>query len=245
MFDPALENTFVSFGLSHVIAVMVVAVICSLIIANKERLRKSSKLNVLRYTLVVLTLGQELALNIYRIAVGQWELGASLPLHLCGLGVLSSSLILLTKSEKLFQNIFFIMLIGATMALLTPSIDYNLGFPHFRFFQFFISHGLIVINFTFILFVYDYQRNIHYRLLLHNFVVLLGIAIVMLGINLLIDGNYMYLLGKPGEGTAFDLFGEWPWYIINIFFFGIPIFFHVFYLPFFIRDYRRQRQALS
>ena len=131
------------------------------------------------------------------------------------------------------------------MALITPSIEFGFNFPHYRYFQFFTSHGLIVINFTFILFVMNFQENIRYKHLLNNFFVLAGIALVLLPINLLVDGNYMYLLGKPGNGTAFDLFGEWPWYLVNIFFFGIPIFFHLFYIPFFVRDYRRKYRALA
>lgn len=244
MFDPSLENTFVTFGLSHLIAVMVIFTIIALIIINKDKIQSSRYSKWFPYILAGLTLGQEVSLNIYRIAVGQWELSTSLPLQLCGLGVLTTSLILLTKNEKIVQNVFFIMMIGATMALITPGIEYRLGFPHYRYFQFFTSHGLIVINFTYILFVFNFQKNIRYRHLLQNFIMLLIIAVILLGINLLVDGNYMYLLAKPGEGTAFDLFGEWPWYIVNIFFFGIPVFFHTFYLPFFIRDYRRRKRAL-
>lgn len=245
MFDPSLENTFVTFGLSHLFAVLIVFSLIALVIINRERLRQSKYVNHIRIGLVIATLGQEVSLNVYRIVMGEWSISTSLPLQLCGLGILTTSLILLTKSEKLFQNVFFIMMIGATMALITPGIEERLGFPHYRFFQFFVSHGLIVINFAFILFVFDFQKNIRYRHLLNSFVVLLMIAAVLLGINLLVDGNYMYLLAKPGEGTAFDLFGVWPWYIVNIFFFGIPIFFHLFYLPFFIRDYRRRKRALA
>lgn len=244
MFDPALKETFITFGTSHFVAVTIIFMIVGLIIYNKERLRESRYLNVIRYTLVLLTLGQEVSLNIYRIVMGEWVIATSLPLQLCGLGILMTSYLLITKNEKLFQHIFFVMLIGATMALITPGIEDRLGFPHYRYFQFFLSHGLIVINFTVLLFVYNWQKNIRYRLLLNNFASLLVIALVLLIINIITGGNYMYLMGKPGEGTAFDLFGEWPWYLINIFFFGIPVFFHVFYLPFFIRDYRRQKRAL-
>lgn len=244
MFNPDLENTFVSFGPSHIYAVIVVFAIMALIIVNKTKLQQPNIMKGFAYTLAGLTLLQEVSLNVYRIVVGQWELATSLPLHLCGLGVLTTSIILITKSEKLFQSVFFIMLIGAVMALLTPSVEYGYGFPHYRYFQFFTSHGLISINFTFILFVFDFQANIRYKHLLHNFIALLAIAVVILGINLLVGGNYMYLLGKPGVGTAFDLFGEWPWYLVNIFFFGIPIFFHIFYIPFFIRDYRRRKRVL-
>jgi len=81
-----------------------------------------------------------------------------------------------------------------------------------------------------------YSKCFRYKHLLNNFFVLLGIAFFAFFLNLLVDGNYLYLMGKPGEDTAFDLFGEHPWYIINIFLFGIPIFFHLFYLPFFIKN---------
>jgi len=245
MFNPNLENTFVSFGLSHMIAVMVVFSIIALIIVNRVKLRESNYFNIMRFTLATLIILQEISLSMYRISVGQWELGTSLPFHLCGLGVLSSAYILVTKNEKLFQNIFFIMLIGAVMALLTPSIEYNLGFPHYRYFQFFVSHGLIAINFTFILFVFNFQEHIRYKHLLNNFVALIVIAAIMLGVNLLTNGNYLYLMGKPGEGTALDIFGQWPWYVFNILIFGIPIFFHIFYVPFFIRDYRRKKRVLA
>jgi len=127
------------------------------------------------------------------------------------------------------------MMIGATLALLTPSIEGGFGFPHYRYFQFFTSHGLIMINFTFILFVMDYQKEMKYKYLLYNFVALAAFAAIDLVVNLLVDGNYMYLMEKPGPNTAFDLFGDHPWYLINIFIFGIPVFFHLYYLPFFIK----------
>ena len=155
MFNPDLENTFVSFGPSHVYAVVVVFSIIALLIVNQQRIRNSKYVDVLRYTLATLIILQEISLNVYRAVIGEWSIATSLPLHLCGLGVLSTAIILITKSEKLFQSVFFIMLIGAVMALLTPAIDYNLGFPHYRYFQFFTSHGLIAINFTFILFIFN------------------------------------------------------------------------------------------
>ncbi len=242
MFDPSLANTFQSYTIYHLIPVLVVFFFIFLIIFYKDKLRSWKHLTLFTYILAGLTLGQELSLNIYRIVLGQWEIATSLPLQLCGLGVLTSAYLLITKNEKVFQNVFFIMMIGATMAILTPAIEENLGFPHYRYFQFFFSHGMILINFTVLLFVYNFQKNMRYRLLLNNFIALVGIAAVMFLVNLVTGGNYLYLMGKPGEGTAFDLFGEWPWYVLNLLIFGIPIFFHLFYIPFFIRDFRRYRK---
>jgi hypothetical integral membrane protein (TIGR02206 family) len=244
MFDPDLAGTFKLFSLSHLTAAFIIFVIIALIIINRVRIRESIYFNAFRITLAILILAQEVILNIYRIVLDEWQISTSLPLQLCGLGVLTTAIVLLTKSEKLFINTFFIMMIGATMAIITPGIENQLGFPHFRFFQFFISHGLIVINFTFILFVLNFQEAVRYRHLLNNFVVLAGIAVILLGVNLLTGGNYMYLMAKPGPNTAFDLFGEHPWYLLNIFIFGIPIFFHLFYFPFFVRNYHLKKRAL-
>lgn len=245
MFNAELENTFQTFSLTHAIPVAIIFSIIGLIIYNRVSIRESRHFDTLRVGLAVMTLGQELALNIYRISFGEWSISTSLPLQLCGIAVLTTSYVLITKNETLFIRVFFIMMIGATMALITPGIEQNLGFPHFRFFQFFISHGLIVINFTFILFVMNYQKSIRYVHLLHNFISLIIIAAILAVVNILVDGNYMYLIAKPGEGTAFDLFGKHPWYLVNILLFGIPVLFHVFYLPFFVRDKLKNGKALA
>lgn len=241
MFNEIYMNTFKMYSLSHLVALFIIFTIVAMIILYKTSIRKSKYLNQIAITLAVFTIIQELSINAWRLAFNEWSLGTSLPFHLCGLGVISSSYILVKKDETLFHHIFFVMLIGAFLALITPSIDGGYGFPHFRFIQFFLAHGMIVINFTFILFVYDYQRNFKYKFLLTNALALLIIAAIMFPLNLLLDGNYLFLLRKPGEGTAFDLFGEWPFYLLNIFIFGIPIFFHIFYIPFFIKAWVLKR----
>lgn len=236
MFDPSLAGTFESYSPSHLIAVALIAIAITLVIVFREQLKTPILFNRFRIGLGVVILLQELSLNLYRIASGQWMLSTSLPLQLCGLAVLSSAYVLFSQDKKYFYYTFFVMMIGASLAVLTPAVEENLGFPHYRFFQYFFSHGMILVNFTFILFVMDYQKDMKYRYLLMNFVSLAGFALFNLVVDLLTGGNYMYLMGKPGPNTAFDLFGEHPWYLLNIFLFGIPIFFHLFYLPFFIRN---------
>ncbi len=242
MFDTSLENTFVSYSLSHLLALLLIFSIISIIIVYKRQLRNPKVFHKIRISLAIIILLQEVSLNVYRFAMDEWTLATSLPFQLCGLAVLSTAYVLLTQNKKYFYATFFVMMIGATLALLTPSIEYGLGFPHYRFFQFFFSHGMIMINFTFILFVMDYQKDMKYKYLLTNFLSLLLFALFNLIINILFNGNYMYLMAKPGPNTAFDLFGEHPWYLINIFIFGIPIFFHLFYLPFFIKYLIQRRQ---
>ncbi len=245
MFNKELEGTFQLFSLSHLMGVLVVLSLVSLVYYHRKTLKKDKYFNKVRMTLAILIILQEVSLNIYRITLGEWEISTSLPFQLCGLAVLMSAIVLLTQNKKVFLYSFFMMMIGATLALLTPGIEKQLGFPHYRFFQFFVSHGLIVINFTFILFVMGYVEDVTYKHLLYNFFTLVTIASLAAVINIIVDGNYLYLMRKPDGDTAFDLFGEWPWYLVNILLIGIPIFFHIFYLPFYIRNKLLQKNQLE
>ncbi len=245
MFNPDLENTFVMYSVSHLVTIFLAFFAVFLIIYFKEALKETKRFNFFRYLFVFLTIGQELSLNIYRVIVGEWTIAESLPFHLCGLAMIITSYVLITQNRKAFTNTFFILMIGAALAILTPAVENNLGFPHYRFFQFFFGHGMILVNFTFALFVMDFYKEIKYRHLLNNVYTVVILASFNLLVNLITGGNYMYLMGKPGEGTAFDLFGEHPWYLINIFIFGIPIFFHILYIPFFIRNIYNKKRELQ
>jgi hypothetical integral membrane protein (TIGR02206 family) len=242
MFNQDLMNTFQVFSLTHLIVALIVFFLVFLVYFNRETLKEKKYYNFFRYLFVAITLGQELSLNIYRLEMGEWMISTSLPLQLCGIAMLVTSFVLITENKKVFQYTFFILMIGASLAIITPGIENNFGFPHYRFIQFFVGHGMILINITFMLFVMEFHKDFTYKLMLWNFATLMSLAIFTFIVNVVTGGNYMYTMAKPGEGTAFDLFGEYPWYIINIFFFGVPIFFHLFYAPFFIRDWIVKRQ---
>jgi hypothetical integral membrane protein (TIGR02206 family) len=238
MFNNDLSGRFVTFGPSHLIALAVIFILSGAVIVFKETLRKNRLFDVFRYGLASMIIGQEILLNVYRATAETWTFADGLPFHLCGLAVLLSAYVLITENRKLFMNTFFIMMIGAILALLTPAINKNYGFPHFRFIQFFVSHGLITINITFILFVMDYQKEMRYVHVYKNALSLLVIVIFGFVVNLITGGNYLYIMEKPGANTAFDLFGEHPWYLVNIALFGVPVIFHLFYLPFWVRNIR-------
>lgn len=245
MFNESLQQTFQIFSWMHIFPIVIVLTICAFIIKYQEKLREPRFFNPLRYTLAFIIIFQELLLQVYRIVTGIWDVTTSLPLQLCSIGVIMSALLLVIKNEKIFQRFVFILFIGASLALITPGITNGYGFPHFRYFQFFVAHGLIVINLSVLLFVFNYQKNLTYKHMLMNIATFLGLAVIMFVINLITGGNYMYLMAKPPAGTLFDQFAPHPWYILQIFFFGIPVFFHLYYLPFFIRDRRRLKRTLQ
>jgi len=97
----------------------------------------------LRWTLAIILWANELSWHLWNYAVGQWDIQTMLPLHLCSVLVWASALALVTRNYGIYEFMYFMGIAGALQALLTPDLGIY-GFPHYRFWQTYISHGLIV-----------------------------------------------------------------------------------------------------
>ena len=86
---------------------------------------------------------QELSYHAWRARTGTWRVDEMLPLHLCSASVWLGAAMLWTGSHRLYQWVYFAGISGAAVALATPDVG-RFGAPHYRFWQFFASHGLIL-----------------------------------------------------------------------------------------------------
>jgi len=130
---------------------------------------------------------------------------------------------------------------GALQALLTPDIGaYN--FPHFRFFQVFLSHGLIIVGALHMTIVEGNRPT--GASLKRVFLWLNGYMIFVFLINLLVGGNYLFIMHKPETASLLDLFGPWPVYIFAAE--GVAfITFFLLYAPFWVMDRRAALNRLE
>ena len=123
---------------------------------------------------------------------------------------------------------------GAIQALATPGIgDY--GFPHFLFFQYFISHGLIITSAIFMTVVVDLRPT--WKSILRVFIWMNIYAAIVYYINTQIGSNYLMLNYKPNTPSLLDLLPPWPIYILYMEVIGVVTCF-VLYVPFIIKDWR-------
>lgn len=160
---------------------------------------------------------------------------------MCGAALILSAIMLVTDSYAIFEITYFWGFAGATQALLTPDIA-GYGFPHYRFIQFFISHGAIVTASAYMTFVRGYRPT--WKSYWKALAVTLLYAIPIAGFNWLVGGNYLFICHKPPTASLLDVMGPWPWYLIPLFFLAIAIF-ALFYSPYAIKDWLDKRKRLA
>jgi hypothetical integral membrane protein (TIGR02206 family) len=223
------------FSPSHLIALSVV-VFVNLSLVYSRRNSSPQARRVFRYSLAVLLLLNETAWHLWIWTTGQWTIQTMLPLHLCSVFVFLSAIMLVTKSYAIYEFAYFLGVGGAAQALLTPNVGIY-GFPHFRFFQIFISHGSIVTAAIYMTVVEQYRP--YWKSLL-RVAVWTNLYMLFVGmVNVLIGSNYMFIAHKPDTPSLLDVLGPWPWYILSVEAVGLAIGL-LLYLPFAFRDWKAQ-----
>lgn len=181
----------------------------------------------------------EAAWHIWWLANAQWTIQSMLPLQICSLMVWLSGIILVTRSYKIYEFAYFLGIGSGLQALATPDLGLY-GFPHFRFFQTLLSHGLIVTAPIYMTVVEGFRPT--WKSMLK---VVLWTNVYALGIyffNNAIGSNYLMVNAKPGVPSLLNLLPEWPWYILWMEGIGVTTFLTL-YSPFIITDWKTRESA--
>lgn len=188
----------------------------------------------LRWLLALILVVNEAAWHYWNYAFGTWNVRTMLPLQLCSLLVWTGAYMLITKSYRVYEFMYFMGIGGAIQALATPGIG-KYGFPHFVFFQFFLSHGLIITSAIFMTIVEGLRPT--WKSMLRVFVWMNIYVAIIFFVNIYLGSNYLMINYKPGTPSLLDLLPPWPIYIAYMEVIGI-ITMLVLYLPFVIKDWR-------
>ena len=187
-----------------------------------------------RWLLALILLGNEIAWHYWNFLYGKWTIQTMLPLHLCSLLVWTGAFMLLTKSYRVYEFMYFMGIGGAIQALATPGLGiYN--FPHFVFFQYFLSHGLIITSAIFMTVVEGFRPTL--KSIPRVFIWMNLYALIIYFVNSAIGSNYLMINYKPDTPSLLDLLPEWPLYILYMELIGI-ITVLLLYSPFAAKDLR-------
>ncbi|MFQ5577227.1 MAG: TIGR02206 family membrane protein [Anaerolineae bacterium] len=229
---------FELFGAAHLAALAVVALL-TLYLLHFRRWAGEPARRAFRYGLAAVLLVDEAVWHWWHWAIGRWTVQELLPLHLCSLFVFLCAIMLLNKSYAIFEFAYFLGIGGAMQALITPDAGIY-GFPHFRFFQVFVSHGGIVIAAVYMTLVEGYRPTWKSlgRVAVGANLYMLAIGVV----NYFLGSNYLFIARKPYTPSLLDVLGPWPWYILSMEGIGLALCL-LLYLPFYLKD--RKTSVLS
>jgi hypothetical integral membrane protein (TIGR02206 family) len=221
---------FALFGNMH-LAALGAMVVFNLILISFRNASDGTKAT-LRWLLALILVANELAWHYWNYMYGKWTIQTMLPLHLCSLLVWTGAFMLVTKNYRVYEFMYFMGIGGAIQALATPGIGIY-GFPHFVFFQYFLSHGLIITSAIYMTVVERLRPTL--KSILRVFIWMNLYALVVYFINLTIGSNYLMINFKPETPSLLDLLPEWPIYILYMELIGV-ITILILYFPFAAKD---------
>lgn len=202
---------FEMFSTSHfvIIAFLILGSIFIYLNRNKlnTRQRRLTEIGI-AITLIIM----ELTYHFWMIINGSWNVSHAIPLELCSISLILTVLLLLSTKKIIYEILLFTALLGASQALFTPALNYD--FPHFRFFHFFYTHLMEIWVPLYFTWAKGYRPTIWSVLKLCIFLNVL-MPIIML-INKVVGGNYMFLSHKPDSASLLDVLGPYPWYILSL-----------------------------
>lgn len=190
---------------------------------------------MVRWFLALVLLVNEVAWHYWNYVTGRWTLATMLPLHLCSVLVWTGAWMLMTKNYRVYEFMYFMGIGGGLQYLATPDLGI-FGFPHFRFFQAFLSHGLIVTSAIYMTVVEGLRPT--WKSMLRVFIWMNLFAGVIYFVNVYLGSNYLMINYKPNTPSLLDLLPEWPIYILYMELIGVVTML-LLYLPFVIKDWRQ------
>ena len=178
--------------------------IISLIMVYKYRYKikniKDENKKKIRLTMFIILISNMLIWYGSYIYYGVYDIRVHLPLHFCFIAGNLFMIYLLTLNRKLYKVVFFLTFIGPLPAVIYQ--DLVSSFDYFVFYQYFISHHLLMIFSYFILYMDDF--TIKLKDVFRTFVWANIIFITMMIINQIFGTNY--IMSKELPPHIYELF---------------------------------------
>ncbi len=233
---PVEAHPFILFMPSHLVAVILSVF---LFIYVPVQIRKNPDANwvkALCRILGLLLIGNELGWVIYKINIGGAGWAEYMPFELCTINAyLLGFLLIFIPRYAVFEVVYFFSMAGTVQGLITPRLF--AAYPHYLFFEYFITHTGIVL--AALVLIFRYKWKVTWLSLWRAFLWLQVIALFNLIFDFTFDVNYMFMRDLPKVPSIIDYFGQWPWYIFACEVFGLASF--IFYLvPFLVLNFQKK-----
>ena len=187
--DNKISIPFVLFGKIHIIciSILIVGLITIYKFRNKIKKIKFKPAKKIKFSMfLILFLNMTIYYGSY-IYYGIYNWKVHLPLHFCFIAGILFMIYLLTNNRKLYKIIFPLTFIGPLPAIFYPDLSSSLDY--FVFYQYFISHHLLMIFSYFILYLDDF--TITNKDTINTFILANIIFVTMAIFNQIFQTNYI------------------------------------------------------
>ena len=194
----------------HLLTVAVIVVFSAVLIAA-ARLRPGRWTLVAGAVLGAVILVNETSFYVWIWLRHQFDMSWALPLQLCDVASLATVLALWLRKQILVELTYFWGIAGTANGLLTPDISDH--WPSYPYIQYFVQHGGIPCAALFL--VVGLRITPSTWAVARVYALTVGLLVVDAFVNLLTNGDYLYLRHPPGVNNLLNLMGPWPWYIVG------------------------------
>ena len=205
------------FSLQHLIATIVFLLIpVTLLLIFKEKIRNFKHESILRMSFGVFGLLLEFiqyGWYVFSGRVTDWRL--VIATTLCGLAVYLGSIAMITLNKKISPVLYYLSY-GAVFSFLFADISH--GFDRFRFYGFFVLHGLIIFNTVYLRVIHGFKYD--KQAFVRTCKIMLPVLIASIILNHIFDMNFFYM--------SYPLFEDFPVYTFlyetNRYLFSLSVF---------------------
>ena len=246
-FGAGTEVEFRNFTLAHFLPILTAVGIIVLIWLFREKIRTCEKERYFRYILAFMLIVSEM--SYYWRLVGMPELGPNpidhLPVTVCGWAVVFASYMIVGKSQKLFDIVYFWIFAGSIFALITPTVITYTGPTRFRYYQFWAEHLLGYVAIFYMIFVHGMRPTMKSAIRSWVYLAVLGVIAFFTNRYLGPGANYLFLAKPEDTPSVLDILP--PNFLLRtcIMVVAITALFFVAYLPWLIKDRRANKVAAS
>ena len=242
-FGQGSEPEFSLFSLAHIIPILLLFVTLYLMYRYREPLRKSAYETNFRYILAFMLIICDMS-YYWRLASAPWlSNGPSehLPIGVCAWSVIFCAFMLVGKSQKLFDIVYFWLLSGTVFALITPTPITYCGPTRFRYYQFWAEHLFGYIAIFYMIFVHKMRPTV--KSALKSYIALIILALIAYFTNNLLGegANYLFMARPEAAPSVLDILP--PNFVLRILIMAavITAMYVLAYLPWYIKDKKNNK----
>ena len=242
-FGEGTEVEFSLFTLAHFAPVILLLTAIFLIYKRKDALRQWKYEENLRYVLAFVLLISDMAYYWRLVGMPSLQPGPveNLPIGVCGWAAIFCGVMLVGKSQRLFDVVYFWLLSGSLFALITPTPLTYTGPTRFRYYQFWTEHTMGYIAVFYMVFVHGMRPN--FRSMVRSYTALLAMAVLAYWVNTMIPGaNYLYMARPEAAPSVLDILPANFWLRTSIIMGVITLMFFLAYLPWYLKDKKESKK---